>query len=135
MNSLQARIHRALGWAIQRNPAYLVSAALTAVGARLFLVGPADPAGDIRLILLTFGVLQVYEWAVEGILIALHRAGRSPEDQPSLLLVATVFWTGPMAATMEMIAYRPRLGTYLAAGACMIALGELRTCCRMLGLY
>ncbi len=113
-------------WVVNRNPTYLISACLMAVGSRLLLVGPSDTTGDIKLILATLAVLQFYEWSVAGILLVLHRAGRSPEDRPSLLLVASLFWTGPMAATIEMTALRPTLGTCLAAGGCLIAIGEMR---------
>src|SRR5262245_15636111 len=101
---------RVLAWAIQRNPTYLVSAGLMTAGTRLFLVRSSGATGDIGVILLTLGLLQLYEWAVGGILLALFRARRSPEDIPSLLLVATLFWTGPMAATIEMIALRQEWG-------------------------
>ncbi|MHC4091741.1 MAG: hypothetical protein ACYSVY_15985 [Planctomycetota bacterium] len=134
MNGPQRRFARYVEWAVHRNPMYLISAALMAAGARLLLAGPSGAAGDIKLILLTLSVLQVYEWAVTGILLVLHGAKRSPEDEPSLLLVAVLFWTGPMAATIEMTAFRPDLGTSLAAGACLIALAELRLACRILGL-
>lgn len=115
-----------LTWIIRHNPAYLVSAALIAVGARLLLVHPEDPAGDITLILATLAILQLYEWAVGAILITIHLARRSPEDRPALLLVLALFWTGPIAAVNEMIAYRPSAGIYMAAGACIIAIGEMR---------
>jgi hypothetical protein len=105
-----------------------------ATGARLLLVGPAGAAGDIKLIVFTLGTLQAYESAVSGILLLLHKAKRAPEDKPSLLLVAALFRTGPMAATIEMTAGRPDLGTSLAAGACLIAMAELRLICRILGL-
>lgn len=125
---------RLLAWFVRRNPLYLISACLTAVGARLFLVHPDDPAGDFGLILVTLGVLQFYEWAVAAILVALYRANRAPEDRPSLLLVAAVFWTGPLVATMEMIALRPQLGTALALMACIIAIAELQAVCRVIRL-
>jgi len=134
MSPLQGPLGHGLNWIIRRNPTYLISAVLMAVGARLLLVSPNDPAGDVRLIVATLVVLQVYEWAVGAILVALHRSLRSPEDKPSLLLVAAVFWTGPLAATLEMIALRPGLGTYVAAGACVIALGEMRVFSRAIGL-
>ena len=51
-------------WFLRRNPFYLISAVAMAVGARLFLVGSGEVAGDVRLILQTFAILQVYEWAV-----------------------------------------------------------------------
>jgi hypothetical protein len=86
----------------RRNPLYLLSAAAMAVGARLYLVTPDAPAGEIGLILLTLGVLQLYEIAASAVLLTLHRFRRSPEDLPSLLLVAGLFWTGPLAATVEM---------------------------------
>lgn len=121
-------------WFIRRNPSYLVSACLMAAGSRLLLVGSSDPTGDLRLILITLAVLQLYEWMVAGILLVLQRAGRAPEDRPSLLLVASAFWTGPMAATIEMIALRPALGVYVAAGACLIAVAELRLCLRALNI-
>jgi hypothetical protein len=105
-----------------------------ATGTRLLLVDSSGSAGDIRLILLTLGVLQAYEWAVGGILLGLHTARRSPEDKPSLLLVAVLFWTGPLAATVEMTALRPTAGAALAAGAAVIAVGELRLICRALAL-
>ena len=133
-NETRGWLARCLEWTVHRNPTYLVSAALMTVGARLLLVGPSDAAGDIGLILCTLSVLQVYEWAVSGILLLLHRAKRAGEDRPSLLLVAALFWTGPMAATIEMTAFRPELGTPLAVGACLIALAELRLSCRILGL-
>jgi hypothetical protein len=129
-----SQTRRILGWIIHRNPSYLISACLMAVGTRLFLVGPSDPTGDVTLILLTLVVLQVYVWAVGGILLSLQRAARSPEDRPSLLLVAGVFWTGPMAATIEMTALRTQWGIGLAAGASLIAMGELRLCSKALNL-
>ncbi len=123
-----------LHWIIQKNPTYLISACLTAAGTRLLLVGPSDVTGDLRLIFATLCLLQLYEWAVAAILLTLHRANRSPEDRPSLLLVAAVFWTGPIAATIELMALNPNLGIALAAGVCVIAIGELRLACRTLGL-
>ena len=134
MSPLQGQLGNSLNWIIHRNPAYLISAVLMAVGARLLLVDPNDPAGDVRLIVITLAALQVYEWAVGAILIALHRSKRSPEDKPSLMLVAAVFWTGPFAATLEMIALRPSIGTYVAIGACVLALGELQMFSRVLGV-
>ncbi|MCP4245556.1 MAG: hypothetical protein GY778_00765 [bacterium] len=126
MNEHRGWFARGVAWMVRRNPTYLLSAALMAVGARLFLVGPADVAGDVKLILFTLAALQIYEWLVGGILLFLHWHRRSPEDQPSLLVVVALFWTGPMAATIEMTAWRPALGSCLAAGACLIAIGELR---------
>lgn len=131
---LQGMSARCVAWLLWRNPLYLLSAALMAVGARLYLVSPTDAAGDIGLILLTLLALQAYEMAVGVILVLLHRTRRSPEDQPSLLLVAALFWTGPMAATIEMTAFRPELGTALATGAGVLALSELWLVSRRLGL-
>ncbi len=96
-----------------------------AIGARLFLVSPDDAPGEIRHILLTLIVLQLYEWCVGAVLVALHQSRRSPEDKPSLLLIAALFWTGPLVATMEMSALRGDLGLILAGLACVIALAEL----------
>jgi hypothetical protein len=121
-------------WWIRRNPTYLLSAACMALGARLYLVEPRTRAGDMGVILLTLGVLQLYEWAVTAILLMLHRRRRSPEDEPSLLLVATLFWTGPLAATREMAVHWPHLGLVLALGACAIALAEMRTVTRRMNL-
>ena len=67
---------RCAGWWVERNPTYLISAGLMAVGARLYLVSPSSRAGDVGLIMLTLGVLQLYMWAVTGILLALRRWGR-----------------------------------------------------------
>jgi hypothetical protein len=122
------------GWWIRRNPTYLLSAVFMAVGARLYLVEPRTRAGDIGVILLTLGVLQAYEWAVSSVLLALHRWRRSPEDEPSLLLISALFWTGPLAATREMAVHRPHLGLLLAVGACAIAMAELRAVRRLMGL-
>jgi hypothetical protein len=121
------------GWWIRRNPMYLMSAVFMAAGARLYLVSPGTRAGDIGLILLTLGILQAYEWAVTGILLAIHHWRRSPEDQPSLLLVAALFWTGPLAATAEMTAHRALPGLVCAVGACIIALWEMAAVHRLLG--
>lgn len=131
----QAEMLRAgwMSWWVRRNPMYLMSAACMAVGTRLYLVSPSTRAGDLGLILLTLGILQAYEWAVGAVLIALNRWNRAPEDQPSLLLVIVLFWTGPMAATAEMTAHRPVLGLICAAGACLIALAELQIVHRALG--
>lgn len=126
LSDAHGRSARYVEWLLRRNPLYLVSAALMAVGARLYLVGPSDAPGDIGLILTTLGAVQVYEWAVSGLLILLHRSARSPEDKPSLLLVGVLFWTGPMAATIEMTALHADLGIVLAAAVCLIALGELQ---------
>ncbi|WP_410967556.1 hypothetical protein, partial [Salmonella sp. SAL4456] len=54
---------RWLEWILRRNPLYLMSAILMAVGARLFLVDPINAPGDIELILVTLIALQAYEWA------------------------------------------------------------------------
>ena len=124
-SQLTILIVRSLAWWIRRNPAYLLSAALMAVGARLYLVTPNSPAGDLGLIFLTAGVLQLYKWAVTGILLALHRARRAPEDQSSLLLVAALFWTGPLAATVELAARDARAGLLSAAGVWLFAAIEL----------
>lgn len=125
-------------WFLRRNPFYLISAVAMAVGARLFLVGADEGAdevaGDLRLIVQTFALLQLYEWAVTAVLLWLGMWGRSPEDRPSLLLVATAFWTGPLVATVEMTVLKPELGTVIAAGASVIAVAELRIVCRMLRL-
>lgn len=130
----RSQSRRLLHWIIERNPTYLVSACLTAAGARMLLVGPADATGDLALILTTLGLVQLYMWAVGAILLVLHRARRSPEDRPSLLLVAAAFWTGPIAATIELMALDPTLGMTLATGVCVIAVAELRLACRTLGL-
>lgn len=121
-------------WWIARNPTYLLSAALMALGARLYLDHPNARAGDAGLILLTLGVLQGYEWAVATILVVLHHMARSPEDKPSLMLVTALFWTGPLAATSEMIAHRADLGLLLSGGACAIAIIEFSFLRRTLGL-
>ena len=97
------------------------------------LVLPGSIAGDVSFILLTLVVLQCYEWSVTGFLLILHRSGRSPEDKPSLLLIAGLFWTGPLAATMEMSAVRAGLGFILATSACAIALVELAWVSRVMG--
>lgn len=115
-------------WLIHRNPTYLLSACLMAVGARLLLVGRPGATGDLKVIITTLVFLQIYEWLVGAILLVLHHARRSPEDRPSLLLVAAAFWTGPLAATIEMTAIRPDLGLIVALGACLIAIGELGLC-------
>lgn len=133
-NGLREWCAQGAAWWIERNPMYLLSAACMAVGARMLLVSPSGRAGAIGLILLTLGVLQLYEWAVTSILLVLHRSRRSPEDERSLLLVAALFWTGPMAATAEMTARGGSLGLACAAGACVIALLELVVVGRRLGL-
>ena len=133
-DSRRGRCARWARWCLYRNPMYLLSGAFMAVGARLYLVDPSGRAGEIGLILLTLGVLQAYEWAVTSILLALHAAGRAPEDKPSLLLVAALFWTGPMAAVTELMPDRPQLGLILAIGACAIALAELGVVRRVMGL-
>jgi hypothetical protein len=127
-------VSRGIAWWCRRNPTYLVSAGLMAVGARLYLVSPSTRAGDIGIILLTLGVLQAYEWTVGGIVVALHRWGRSPEDKPSLLWVAALFWTGPLAATTEMTAHAPGLGLILGVAACVVAMIEFWTLHRVLQL-
>jgi len=134
VDGIRGELARWVEWMLRRNPLYLLSAVLVAVGARLYLVSPSAAPGDIGLIVTTLVVVQVYEWGVSGLLVLLHRSRRSPEDKPSLLLVAVVFWTGPMAATIEMTALRAELGTIVAAGACLIALGELLSVQRMLGI-
>lgn len=121
-----------LSWLVRHNPFYLLSALLVATGARMHLVGPTDAAGDLQLILMTLCVLQVYEWAVSAVLIALHRSGRSPEDVPVIMLVGAIFWTGPMAATIELSALDPISGLGLAIGASIIAFAEFRATLRML---
>lgn len=132
--SLRGVAARVLGWLVHRNPAYLISAMLVAGGVRMLLVDAAASPGEIGLILATLGILQLYEWVVSGLLVVLHRWGRSPEDKPSLLLVAAIFWTGPLAATAEMIVLDPQVGASLAGGAAILAAGEMRLTCRWLRL-
>jgi len=48
--------------------------------------------------------------------------------------VAALFWTGPMAATVEMTARDREAGVGFAAAACLIALIELYTVRRAIGL-
>ncbi len=132
--ALRPRYAPGLHWWVRRNPTYLLSAACIALGCRMLLVSPEkSPAGDAALILLTLAALQLYEWAVTACLLALHRGRRAPEDEPSLLLVAVLFWTGPLVATMEMSAQRADLGIILAVGACAVALAELHVVRRMMG--
>lgn len=133
-NGLWRRCAPLVSWWIRRNPLYLLSAVAMAVGARLYLVTPDAPAGEIGLILLTLGVLQLYEIAVSAILLTLHRFRRSPEDLPSLLLVAALFWTGPLAATVEMTARHGGVGLGFAAAAAIIALSEMAAIQRELKL-
>lgn len=131
---LRGNYAQCIAWWIRRNPTYLVSAACLALGARLYLLEPRTRAGDIDVILMTFGVLQAYELAVAAVLLMLHRQRRSPEDEPSLLLVATLFWTGPLAATREMAVHRPHLGLILSLGVCIIALTEMQIIRRLMRL-
>jgi len=121
-------------WIVRSNPAYLISACFIALGARHYLADPTDPAGDMFIIILTLVALQLYEWSVGSVLLLLHRARRSPEDLRSLLLVSTLFWTGPMAATIEMSVYRPRLGLAVSIGVSLIAIAEVIAINRMLRL-
>lgn len=125
---------RSVVWWLHRNPLYLMSAACMAIGARLYLVSPGSYAGDIGLILVTLGVLQAYKWAVTTVLLLLHGSRRSPEDEPSLLLVAALFWTGPMAATIEMSAVQAEEGLFFAVGVLLFALLELAVVRRALVL-
>ena len=126
MTSAQNPMIRLTDWLIRRNPTYLLSAACIAVGARLLLVHPDSQTGDVGLILATLGVLQLYESIVCGVLILLYRHRKSPEDLPSLMLVSVAFWTGPMAATIEMTAHQGSLGLALALPAMLIAVLEMR---------
>ena len=128
------RCAQAAYWLIERNPTYLASAVCMTVGARLLLVSEENKPGMLRLIILTLAALQVYEWCVSAILVALYRSRRSPEDEPSLLLIAALFWTGPLITTMEMCALNARLGLILAGAACLIAIGELQYVRRTLRL-
>ena len=121
-------------WWIRRNPLYLLSAVAMALGARWLLVHPDATAGDVGLILATLGVLQLYECLVSAVLIVLHRYRRSPEDLPSLMMVGALFWTGPLAATVEMTARQGSVGLAFAIAAGVIALGELHVVRRTLGL-
>lgn len=121
-------------WMLKRNPFYILSALMMAIGARMFLFDEYASPGEIASIALTLALLQAYEWAVTAVLLLLHRAKRSPEDKPALMLVAALFWTGPLAATVEMSAARPGMGFALAVGAAIIAVGEFQFVRRLLGL-
>lgn len=116
---------RSARWLIERNPTYLASAVCIVIGARLSLVSPATHAGDVGLILLTLGVLHLYESLVAALIVLLHARRRSPEDLPSLLLIMAAFWTGPMAATIEMTTHRAGLGLLIAVASSAIAVGQL----------
>jgi hypothetical protein len=132
--TLRAQSAPALRWWVQRNPAYVFSAACMACGARMFLVPEqALPAGDLAVILVTLGILQLYEMGVTSILMLLRGNRRAPEDQPSLMVVGMIFWTGPLIATMEMTALAPGLGLVLALACCVVALGEIVATSRCFG--
>lgn len=121
-------------WLLHRNPLYLLSAAAMALGARLLLVHPDTRAGDLGNILLTLVVLQLYEVVVTGILLTLHSFRKSPEDIPSLLMVAVIFWTGPLVATSELIARDHEAGIGLSLGLLCLAVGEFEFVRRRLKL-
>jgi hypothetical protein len=121
-------------WWLRRNPTYMLSAAAMALGAKLYLSAPDAQAGDIGRILLTLGILQLYEAAVATGLIILFRARRSPEDHASLMLIAALFWTGPLAATLELTQHHATFGIAFAAAACLIALAEMATVRYAVGL-
>lgn len=133
-SQLQSRCARPLVWWIERNPTYLLSAAAMTVGAKLYLDAPDARPGDVGLILLTLGLLQAYKLAVSAVLVLLYRLRKGLDDQPSLRLVAAAFWTGPLAATLELTQYDPRLGGNLAIAACIAALTELWIVPRTAGL-
>lgn len=121
-------------WWVRRNPMYLISAVCMALAARLFLDERDAPAGAVVVILLTFVVLQVYEWCVGAVACLLRRARRGLDDLPSLLLVAALFWTGPLMATLELSAARESAGASLAFAAAAMALVELWILRRLLCL-
>ncbi len=126
--------HTLVAWFVRRNPTYLLSAAAMAVGAKLYLDDPAALPGRAGHILLTLGLLQLYEAAVLAVLVWLHRARRSPEDVGALLLVGALFWTGPLVATLELTARHGPLGAGLAVRVAMIALAELGSLRALIGL-
>ncbi len=112
-------LHAALDWWLRRNPAYLLSAAAMIYAASLVLRQPDAPPGRLPLIFQILAALTVYELAILTAVVGLHRAGRSPEDQPALRLLAALFWTAPLAATLELTLADAVLGrsfTLLAAG-------------------
>jgi hypothetical protein len=121
-------------WLIRRNPLYLFSAAAMALAARLLLVDPSTCAGDFAHILLTLGVIQLYEISVTAAVLLLHRVRRSPEDLPSLFLVGTIFWTAPLAATAEMTAQHGTLGIVLSIAVAILAVAEFETVRRIVNL-
>lgn len=126
MSSLQQNPCAPLwAWWIRHNPTYLLSAACMALTARLLLVSPHNRAGQLATMLVTLAALQLYEWTVGVILMLLHRSRRAPEDEPSLLLVAALFWTGPLVATAEMTAHDLRFGLGFGIAAAIICLGEM----------
>lgn len=118
-------LHSLANWLARHNPLYLISAMLMALGARLYLTDPTTIPGEVHLLVVTLTVLQVYEWAV-GILLFLLRRGKSGvDDETSLLIVGALFWTGPMAATIEMTVIDPLAGAMLAGVVASISLLEL----------
>ncbi len=121
-------------WFIRRNPLYIISAVLMAIAARFLLVNPDHPAGNQGVIFLTLLALLVYQWTVGLVILVLHRTRRAPEDLPSLLFVAGLFWTGPLAATVELTALDLQLGTLIATGVALIAFADLIILCGCLQL-
>lgn len=123
-----------LTWFLRKNPLYLLSAGTMAVAARLCIADAGTAAGSLYLIALTLFVLQFYEWLVIALLFALRHFRKAPEDEPSLLIVGALFWTGPIAATIEMTVLDPKLGALLCGCIGCIALAELALGNRMLSL-
>lgn len=125
---------RLLEWLVRRNPMYLLSAVVMAFGAQRCLNSTGASPGDPVVIFTTLGILQAYELAVTGVLLLLHRASRAREDQPGLLLVAILFWMGPLAATMELTAYRLDLGIAFSLAVVVMAMAEFTFVSRVMRL-
>ncbi len=121
-------------WLLHRNPFYLLSALAMAAAGRLYLGDSACEPGEIYAIVLTLLILQVYEWVIGALLVAIGRMGHVPEDEHSLLIVAGLFWTGPIAATIELTVRNPTAGAILAAGVAAVAIGELAAAVGFVGL-
>lgn len=121
-------------WIHRRNPAYLASACLMAIGARLLLVSEKHDAGLLSVIFLTLIVIQLYVWSVGAVIMSLHAFGRGGTDRSHLLLLFAAFWTGPMTATIELSLSHPLLGLIVGLAAAVIAMIEYRLILGFTGL-
>ena len=128
-------------WVIDRNPLFLISGVFMLGGCFLVsgVIHEYDPAevGDwpvLTMLIALLVVLNVYEFAVIGLGLALSRSQTLVRDTRHLLGLATLLVVDASFVYNETSIFKPEIGGLIAAAAALLALVKAWWILRKLGI-